>query len=497
MTPRTRRTPGSHPEGRSSAPGVVAAPGRQARLFLPSPLWGEGTGVRGRLRLCGAPCARPLRLLLALSALLLAAPAPAPAAGPPARGTEAVPLFGPGEGLRPVPFALAANVVASGGAPGTGPWVSLAALHAGDSRAVDAWVLWKPFLVKHGRIQIGAGTLFLNGLSAGGSPGGAVALAELAALKAGDHAGCWALFDTDRVRRIPGILLMAIEDGKAIASGTPEADAYARILVMAHYTADPAFRRKARTDLGYANLFNDPARYRGAVVRVRGTLRRLRRFDPPPEAADRGVNDLYEGWVFADGFGSYPYCVVFTELPAGFPRELLNKDRIDSAVEVEFNGYFYKKYAYEGGRRARREAPLLIGHSLTSWAVAAPAGEESTAWTHHLMYVLLAAFGGAVVLVVLLAYWYRRVDERVRLRVLAARGEFVPPEPNTAPGAAPPGSAPARRVAPAGAQTGHIPVVGAPGRAGDRRGEAPAARPVGDNGAGGKDLAAAEGDPGS
>jgi hypothetical protein len=370
--------------------------------------------------------------LCALALLALPLPAQPPADNPP--------LFNPLGLVQPAPLAVLG--VGASAAPKSGPWGVLSTVYAGAAPEAQAWALEGVLSTRRGREQLGAATLFLSGFAGPAAPP-----AGLAVLQAGDGLGCWELLDTDRLRPFPAAFKDGrIQDGKDIGVGTPETAAYAEVLVLAHYTSDRAFRAAAATDLTYYNLFTDPAAYRGDVVRIEGRLRRLLRWKPPPEAAAKGVSDLYEAWLFNDesGYGN-PFCAVFTELPPG----LKPSAKFDPSVPVVFAGYFFKKFRYQGPDKKYRDAPLLIGHTLTV-RTGGPAPAEaggSDNWAEHLGLIFLSVVAATVCVVVALTWWFRRADLRVRHRLLAARGarEFVPPPPDGAP--APPEAAPPRRPA--------------------------------------------------
>jgi hypothetical protein len=313
-------------------------------------------------------------------------------------------------------------------APRSGPWCAFTALVAGAHPDIQVWNLRGPLSTRPGRIQIGAGSLFLAGFG----PAAAAPLVELATLQAGDDRSCWDLINTDRLRPFPPLLIEEgrIRDRNGIFNGDPEVEAYSQVLVLAHYTSAKAFAQAARHDLSYANLFNEPERYRGQVVHVSGRLIKLLRFDPPDEARGAGVGDLYEGWIMTDDFGENPLCAVFTDLPAGLKID--NRRRLN--VQVGFDGYFYKRYRYKAfdTKKANefRDAPLVIGHSLTGRFGPGVAAETEAGdnWGHNLMWVFLGMVGGSLLIVVVLTSWFRYNDRRIRRRISATRpSEFVPP----------------------------------------------------------------------
>ncbi len=301
------------------------------------------------------------------------------------------------------------------------------ALVAGAHPDIQVWNLRGPLSTKSGRIQIGAASLFLAGF---GPPAG-TPLVELATLQAGDDRSCWDLLDTDHLRPFPPALLEAglIRDRKGIYNGDPEIEAYNQILILAHYTSAKAFAGGARRDLKYVNLFNEPERLRGQVVHVQGRLVKLLRFDPPDEARGAGVSDLFESWIMTDDYGENPVCAVFTDLPAGLT---VGNRRLN--VPVGFDGYYFKRYRYKSPdtkkANAFRDAPLIIGHTLTGQfgPSAAAEGGVSDDWGQNLIWIFLGVVGGSVLVVVVLTAWFRYNDSRVRRRISATRNAgFVPP----------------------------------------------------------------------
>jgi hypothetical protein len=215
---------------------------------------------------------------------------------------------------------------------------------------------------------------------------------------------------------------------------------YARVLLRANYTSSRALRGAVRKDVTYSHLSEDPARYRGGVVHVAGRLLRVNRYAPPFEAADAGVNDVYEAWVFPEQLGANPYCVVFTEWPDALPRDLLGAAKIDRPVQVAIDGYFFKKFRYKSNDRRgnERDAPLVIGHGLV--VLSASGGDrspESVAWLKTMLWVFAGVVLALILGVVGLTYWYRRADSRVRRRILARMPEFALPPPDAPPVAAP------------------------------------------------------------
>jgi hypothetical protein len=215
-------------------------------------------------------------------------------------------------------------------------------------------------------------------------------------------------------------LLAVVQDRKP--SLPEEASAQDYVLLEAQKTPLAAFAKSSRKDITFAHLWEETDKYRGQVVHIAGRLKRLRKFDASEFAAQRGLKVIYEGWIFGDEYFSNPYCVLFTELPAGV--------QIGEKVEyrVAFDGYFFKLYRYKAGD-SWRDAPLLIGRSLIPREeVSAPSVEETGAVSGLLLPAFLTVVVATALLGIGLTLWFRRGDRRVQARLSQARlSGFVEP----------------------------------------------------------------------
>ncbi len=315
-------------------------------------------------------------------------------------------------------------------APQTGPLGTAATLLAGTEPQFRVWDLWGPLSSRPGRIQLGAATLTLDGFASTASlPQG---LLQVAILQAGnDRAegdGCWTLIDTDTVRPFPRAFRDGrIEDGKGLSIGTLETEAFAEMLVQSHYTSARAFAAAARRDLTYAQVFAEPATYRGQVMHIQGRLGRLSRLDPPPLAQAQGVSDLYEAWIFHDAYGLNPFCALFTELPPALRDCLGEKQLPQRDIEVAFDGYFYKKFRYKAAdskANTARDAPVFMGRTLQVLRLPAAAPEPDE-WGNHVIGVFVGAVAVVIVAGITLTWWFRHSDSRVHRRLRAARETSV------------------------------------------------------------------------
>jgi hypothetical protein len=277
---------------------------------------------------------------------------------------------------------------------------------------------------------------------------------DLALLKAGDRQHLWRLEETDMALPLSPALLERVIDGQPIAMlpsfrarggqgqvpdlanfNDYEALAFCEALYKANLASTGAFANSARRDLTFSDLFSNPRKYRGQVVHFEGRLRRVRHTDPPPNARAKGVDHLYEAWVFdPHRYGVNPVCLVFTERPAG----LAVAEQLDQPVQ--FDAYFFKKYRYQSADSKpgfAREAPLFIGRSpvleTTPSAMEAP-----MRWNTSLLVLFLVLVLATVWIAFALHWWFRRGDRRVQARLQEVRQrEFVDPGLPNLPGPSP------------------------------------------------------------
>ncbi len=150
------------------------------------------------------------------------------------------------------------------------------------------------------------------------------------------------------------------EELQAIGDMTPlaaeEMPAYWRMVKWAYAKPGEELRRLARTDLQFTHLFQAPDKHRGALVDVKLHVRLMRQHDAAENSAQ--VKRVYEAWGPSDESQTFPYCVVFVDVPPGI--------EIKGAcfLDARFVGFFHKKLAYEDALGVKRTAPLLIGRML-------------------------------------------------------------------------------------------------------------------------------------
>jgi hypothetical protein len=188
---------------------------------------------------------------------------------------------------------------------------------------------------------------------------------------------------------------------------------WSQAVIIANNTPEDAFAKSAQENayVTFGHLWNDPGKYRGKVIPIKGRLKRLRKYEATREAQKEGVKFVYEGWVFGPTRGSHPYCIVFPVLPDGLQEaEEMNR-------AVSFNGYFIKKLKYPAADKSMYlETPLLIGPTVTLTKEAvAPLAESSipmtvVVWVVVLLIVVSVGLG-------LLSWHFRRGDLALKKRL--------------------------------------------------------------------------------
>jgi biopolymer transport protein ExbD len=132
--------------------------------------------------------------------------------------------------------------------------------------------------------------------------------------------------------------------------GFRDAAAFAALLKKARSSLAADVLKGTDHEVGFQELYNQPERYRGAFVEVKGLARRV--YAPK---ADNGTNKrLFEIWVTVPGKGPNPFACIVEELPPDFPR------KPEIAEPVIFRGFFFKLISYQADK-VRRGAPLVIG----------------------------------------------------------------------------------------------------------------------------------------
>jgi len=149
-------------------------------------------------------------------------------------------------------------------------------------------------------------------------------------------------------------MLRRVQDN-TIGVRREESPAFYELLNYAHRAPADAVERAGATDVLYANLMDEPDRYRGEPVTIHGDLWRLYEFEAGENPL--GLKTLYEAWVITADSDTHPYRIVFTDLPVDL------QPGVNLRVPVRVTGFFFKRegYASQGGMHV---APTLLAQRV-------------------------------------------------------------------------------------------------------------------------------------
>ena len=190
------------------------------------------------------------------------------------------------------------------------------------------------------------------------------------------------------------------EELQAIGDMTPlaaeEMPAYWRMVKWAYSKPGEDLRKLARTDLQFTHLFQAPSKHRGALVDVKLHVRLMRQHDAPENSAQ--VTRVYEAWGPSEESQTFPYCVVFVDVPPGI------EVKGAAFLDARFVGFFLKKMSYEDAMGVKRTAPLLIGRMLYDEAAALQNKPDEGLNVRWIMGIVVSLVG-----LVLLVQWWARM----------------------------------------------------------------------------------------
>jgi hypothetical protein len=137
-------------------------------------------------------------------------------------------------------------------------------------------------------------------------------------------------------------------------SGTMAAEPFYYLLDLARRSSPTEMLREARSDCSYVQLLDAPDKYRGQLIALRGTLRRLIEVDAATNAA--GIHTQYEGWLFTATAGRNPYVVIVADRPIGLPFGA------DVHAPAEVAGYFLGWWRHSTQNDERTSSPVIIAN---------------------------------------------------------------------------------------------------------------------------------------
>ncbi len=135
-----------------------------------------------------------------------------------------------------------------------------------------------------------------------------------------------------------------------------EMPAYWRMVNWAYAAPGDELQKQAQSDLLLNDLIQAPHKHRGKLVDVELKVRLMRQHDAPENSAN--IKQVYEAWGPTEESRTFPYCVVFADIPPGV------EVKGAAFFNARFVGFFLKNIAYEDATGAKRSAPLIIGRMI-------------------------------------------------------------------------------------------------------------------------------------
>ena len=165
-----------------------------------------------------------------------------------------------------------------------------------------------------------------------------------------------------------------------------EMNAYWKLMDWSRTQSFADLEERAAKDVAFTQIWEQPDDYRGKLIRLKLHVRRIIEFKSPENPSS--IPKVYEAWGWTDESRSFPYVVVFPDLPEGVSLGT------DIRTEFVFVGYFLKIMSYTAFDHTRG-APLLIGRvqSAEPQIAAERSSESGYLWTAIAAISLLGLVG--------------------------------------------------------------------------------------------------------
>ncbi len=193
--------------------------------------------------------------------------------------------------------------------------------------------------------------------------------------------------------------LVSVIKDNSVGIRDSERDLYFMLLRRLRHEPEAVVSHAAQS-VAFNVLMSDSKKFLGRVIRVRGDVRRI---SPLPTVLERELPQLYEVWLFnADG-GLNPFRIVCSELPPKMPTG----DELPKNMQVEVDGYYFKRYGYATADGRLHVAPLVLAKSLR-WQ---QPDRRKTSAQQQTAYVV-AGFIAVMLALLGVVWWRMRVGDR-------------------------------------------------------------------------------------
>ena len=209
---------------------------------------------------------------------------------------------------------------------------------------------------------------------------------------------------------------------KAVEDNTPwrssEREIWFRLLGKLQQRTPEELQRGSAGTVGYAQLYKQSDSYRGKLVTIRGAAHDVYWVEAPANAY--GIKNYWVYWLSPAGGPNSPILVYALNKPEGFPSVDIadsGRSKMPTIEDVEFTGFFFKRYAYEA-QGGIYTAPMLLAREPV-WLQSAFSGRSSLPSP----VTFLAVASGLALLATALALWvyYQYRPGRTREEDLPAK----------------------------------------------------------------------------
>lgn len=214
--------------------------------------------------------------------------------------------------------------------------------------------------------------------------------------------------DTDRRKGyfsgVDTALLDSVKDNTFFSLADRECSL--NLLDVLDKTDERKLRKASEGRVTYAQLFRQPAHYRGRLVTISGVVRRVNRVELPENKYD--IRHYFKVLLYPKIIPPSPVIVYCLRLPKGFTIGM------DVSEEVEVTGFFFKRCAYRA-KDSLRTAPTILAKTL-QWQKRPAMVKEPAVDGRKLIPAAIAA-----ALLALLTAWYVYMHTKPSHRALSDR----------------------------------------------------------------------------
>lgn len=192
---------------------------------------------------------------------------------------------------------------------------------------------------------------------------------------------------------------------------------YNQALIYAFEQPPEVFKKSAKDNdfIKFPHVWNEAKIHRGKVIPLQGRIARIRKYEAPQPAQEKGVHFVHEGWVFSETENAHPYAIIFPVLPDGFEvAEKMNR-------AVKFYGYFIGKIKVRAPK-GDIDVPLMIGPTIYAERAKLSA-DDSTPFSLMVLIGVVGLLVGIAAVIFVISLVFRKGDRALQDQ-MAARNDL-------------------------------------------------------------------------